>query len=379
MALYFYPEPTVEETEVRERTRDFLATAVLPTFDEDDKHSHFRRGHLEELGKRNLLGMRLPASLGGDPKPLFCYFALIEEISRVSPALAITVAVTHLTQGCIYHFGNEEQKRTYLPDLAKGLAVGAFSLSEPGSGSDAASLKTTAKSSAKGYTLNGNKLWCSTAGHADLYVVMARTSPDRKRGVSAFVVTKDTPGFWPGKMERKLGMHASPLAELIFENCEVSSSQRLGEEGEGLNLALSQLDFGRLGVAAASLGLAIGVLETAQQLQNKSPLAPEEFFQPLATHYARIQAVKSLLWDAATLSEQKKKIGLLAAQAKLLASDLAMEIATEAINQVGSSAVVERSPLEHFFRDAKALQIVEGTNQIQRIILARALMKDQMP
>ncbi len=319
----------------------------------------------------------MPKEYGGGGLSFESYYPCLEEIARASVSMAVTVGVTNLVQGALINYGTSVQKTDYLPRLVKGEWIGAFSLSEPSSGSDAASLRCSAKKVPGGYRVNGTKCWCSTAGNADLYLLMARTGEHKTKGITSFLVHKDTPGFRVGKLEKKLGLRASSLAELIFEDCFIPDSERVGAEGEGLKIALSQLDSGRITIGTVGVGIAIEAIVRAWRfLKEKDgegrPFA-EATQQALGEHYAATQAVRTLVSEAGRLKTKGERITVLAAQAKLLGSDLAMRVSSDACHWMMEWGVMREYEVERLMRDAKALQIVEGTNQIQKVLLAREI------
>lgn len=372
----------MDEARTRETAREFADRYLRPTAIADDEQAHFRRDVFAEMARLGLTSLLVPKKYGGSEVSARCYYACLEELSCASPAMTIVAGVTNLMQGALVQFGNEAQQRDYLPRLVTGEWLGAFSLSEPNSGSDAASLKLAARQAPGGYLLNGTKMWCSNAGHADFYLVMGRTAPHKTRGITAFLVPKSTPGFRVGKMEKKLGLRASSLAELIFEDCFIPESQRLAAEGQGLEVALSQLDAGRVTIGAAGVGIATEALERVWRFRTKQEKNGGESFgegtqQMLAEHLAYIQAARALVRDAATLKDQGERITVIAAQVKLLGSDLAVRVAQDAVHFMGEAGYLRENDVERMLRDAKALQIVEGTNQIQRMLLAREI-KDMM-
>lgn len=378
MSLEFYPEPQADEAKVRETARRFAERHLRPTAREDDVSCQFRRELFNEAARQGLTSLLVPRRYGGGEQSARCYYACLEEISRASPSMTVTMAVTNLIQGALVEFGDDRQKAEYLPRLVKGEWLGAFSLSEPSSGSDAASLRLAVKKAPGGYRVTGTKVWCSSAGHADFYLVMGRTGPDGAKGITAFLVPKDAPGFRVGKQEKKLGLRASSLAELVFEDCFLPEAQRLAGEGEGLVVALSQLDAGRITIGTTGVGIAIEALERAWAFLSAREARGEEKFedgsrQALAEHYAQIQAVRGLVGQAAILKDRGESITTIAAEAKLLGSDLAVRVAGDAIHFMGYAGALEENEVERLLRDAKALQIVEGTNQIQRLLLARQI------
>ncbi|MBI4405322.1 MAG: acyl-CoA dehydrogenase family protein [Deltaproteobacteria bacterium] len=371
-----YPQPTPQELAIRKRVRLVADQCLRPYVISDDENAFFRREAFNTLASQGLSSISLAKEYGGQGLSYRCYFASIEEMARVSLSMAVTVGVTNLVQGALVAFGNEKQKQTFLFPLAKGEYLGAFSLSEPHSGSDAAALKCQATCVEGGYLLNGIKQWCTSAGVADLYLVMARTGAHPIKGVSSFLVPKQSKGFRVGKQEDKMGLRASPLAELIFENCFVPGQNLLGEQGKGLTVAFAQLETGRLGVAAASIGIALSALERVWKLYKAGKIESdllEGIRLGVASHYASLQAVRALLGSAAELKDAKKPTVMLASSAKLLASELAMQITSDVVSWMGCYGLLKEFEVERLMRDAKCLQIVEGTSQIQQLVLAREM------
>lgn len=369
MALRFFDE-RADEREVRARTAELVRTLVRPFAIEDDKLSRFRREVFEGCAQLGYHALSQPEEWGGGGRPHHLYYAFLEELARGAMGSAVSVSVTNLVQGAINAFGNAEQKDKYLRRLTSGEWLGAFSLSEPQSGSDAAALRTTARKVDGGYRITGTKSWCSNAGHANLYLLMARTGEHKAKGITAFLVPRETPGFRPGKQEKKLGLNADPLAELIFEEAFLPDSLRLGQEGEGFSVALSQLDAGRVSIGAIGIACAVECLERAW-----SHLSPEDegVRQHFAEHFAQIYAVKALVYEASARKDRGEPITAVASSIKLLASDLAVRVAHDAVHYLGDKGVSREYEVERFLRDAKALQIVEGTNQVQRLVLTREL------
>ncbi len=361
-----YPLPP---SPFQQTASNFCRDILAPCAEEDDRHSQFQREQFNQIAKLGLSSLLIPKEFGGGEQSHWDHYLVIETLARTSPAMAIVIGVTNLVQGAILQFGNAEQKKEYLPKLAKGEMLGAFSLSEPNAGSDAASLETKAVKNSNGYAITGNKMWCSSGGYADLYLLMARTGDDKSKGISAFLVPKDLPGFKIGKQEKKLGLRASSLAELIFESCQIPQKYLLGLEGQGLQVALSQLDAGRIAIGVVGVGIAKAALDLAGKHHQKSPIALES----LADIYGEIQALDSHLYFTATAKDKGEKIKTLAAQLKLLGSDLAMHATNRVSELMGFEGVRPSGTVERLLRDAKALQIVEGTNQIQRLVLAREM------
>lgn len=365
--LRFYPENSAKEVEIRQIAQKHSEVLKQAAFHDDEK-SFFNKDFFKAICKDKLNSISLPIEYGGLGLPSQYFYAVIEELAKASPAMAIVVGVTNLIQGAISQFGTSEHKKEYLTKLISGEWLGAFSLSESSSGSDAASLKLSAKKESGGYLLNGTKLWCSNAGYADFYLVMARTGEAGSKGISSFLVKKDQPGFKVGKQEKKLGLRASSLAELIFENCFIDEKMRLAEEGQGFVVALSQLDAGRISIGTCGLGIAIFVLEKLSSMG-----LPEGDLEELSTYYARAQSIRSMILHASDYRDRKEPITALASMIKLLGSDLAMEITSFALTILGIAGQDKTLGIERLFRDSKALQIVEGTNQIQKKVLSRFL------
>ncbi len=343
----------------------------------DDASGIFRREVFLNLAKEGLTSLLIPKKFGGQEQSYRCHFACLEELARYSVSQATVVAVTNLAQGAICTFGTETQQKTYLPRFTSGELLGAFSLSEPGSGSDAAALSLAAKRAPGGYLLNGMKAWCTNGGVADLYLMFVRTAPHKTKGITAFLIEKEFKGFHAGKEEKKLGVRSSTLAQLILEDCFVPEENRLGAEGEGFHIALGTLDTGRLGMAAVGAGVTTEAIERTWRFRTQQEKLGQAFDRGereiLTDHFAQLQAVKGVIDAAALLKDQQKPITLLASQAKLLSTDLAMKTTSDALTLMGPAGYCRDLEVERMFRDAKALQIVEGTNQVQRVILARQL------
>lgn len=374
MRLSLYPLPTPAELPFVTEARRVAESELLPFAVEDDEKCFFRRSAFNSLAKAGLTAVTLPKKYGGAEASSFCYYSVLEEIARVSPSMAIVVGVTNLVQGALCTFGTDSQKHRYLPALTSGALLGAFSLSEPQAGSDAGALRLAVTKVDGGYRITGNKVWCTSAGVADLYLVMGRTSQDRSKGVTSFLVPKDTTGFRVGKQEKKLGIRSSTLAELVFEDCFIPDDQRLGKEGEGLKVALAQLDAGRVSIAMVGLGLATTALEKAwEHVSASEHLAKQGMEQQLAEYWARLQSIRALAYVTYAEKDANRRFTALAAQVKLLSSELAVEISQDAIQFCGESGYLRETGIERMLRDAKALPIVEGTSQIQRLVLSREL------
>jgi alkylation response protein AidB-like acyl-CoA dehydrogenase len=351
------------------------------TLKEDDEAELFRKDYFAALGAAGLCGIPTEEAYGGLGLGYFEYTLALEEIARVSASYAVTVAVNGLPQVILKQFGNATQKQSWLPGLASGELLGAFALSEPGSGSDAASLKTIARKEGGDYLLNGTKFWITHGGYADVYVVMARTGVEGPRGISAFLLPGDTPGLSFGKKEEKMGMRASPTAEIILEDARLPASALIGEEGDGFRVAMQALDSGRITIAAISVGLAQAALDVAAPYacQRKQFGTPIIDFQGvgflLADMATRIEASRLLVQKAAWLRDHGHPYSEVAAMAKCFATDSAMAVTQDAVQVLGGYGYTREYPVERYMRDAKVMQIVEGTNQVQRVVISRNLRR----
>lgn len=376
--LPIWPPPTEPEKQWRDIARKFADEVLRPHALADEAVTRFRRESFDEAARRGLASIAFPTEWGGQGQPYVCFYGAMEEVAKASMSMAVTLGVTALVEGAISRFGNDEQKERFLRPLLTGKMIGAFSLSEPHSGSDAAALRCAAKKVDGGYQITGTKCWVSTAGSADVYLLMARTGEHKSKGITSFLVPKDTKGFHVGKQEKKLGLKTSPLAELIFEEAFLPDAQRLGQEGEGIAVALSQLDAGRITIGAGGVGIATEALERgwrylrAQEKQFGRPFEPIAQ-QALAQLYTDVQAARALVQTAGLARDRKEPFTLMAAQAKMLGSDVAVKVASEVLTWCGEGAVVEETGLERLLRDARALPIVEGTNQIQKLVIAREM------
>jgi alkylation response protein AidB-like acyl-CoA dehydrogenase len=357
-------------------------THIEPFMEHDDEKGSFRMEIFRGLGAQGFTGITLPEEFGGAGLGYREYVAVLEEIAKYSVAYSVTVSVSSMVQTIINEYGTQKQKATYLPALTSGEEIGAFALSESHSGSDAASLKTTAKKVEGGYLLNGTKMWITSAGVAKTYIVMARTGGEGAKGVSAFIVRDGAEGFKLGKAEKKMGWKASPTRELIFENCFVSEDNRLLNEGEGFKVAMGGLDRGRIAIGAIGVGCAQRALDEAikyslGRIQFKQPIFDFQGLQFMMADMAcEIEASRLLVERAAELVDLGKSSAKLSSMAKLKATDTAMYVTTEAVQIHGGVGYTSEYPVERFMRDAKVLQIVEGTNQIQKVVISRQLKKE---
>lgn len=372
-----------EQAMIRDAVREFVQGAVAPRADVIDRSGEFPADLVRQAGELDLMGIVVPEEYGGLGLDHICFAILVEEIAAASGTLAVIVDVhTSVATEPILHFGTPEQKERYLPSLAKGEMLGAFALTEPEFGSDASHLKAIAQRRDGHYVINGTKTFITNVGVADLYIVMARTGPDPgARGISAFIVEKGTPGLQFGAPMHKMGLNGSPTGELILENVEVPLESRLGKEGEGFTVAMRALDSGRIGISAQAVGLAQGALDlavryTRERTQFGQVIAQFEGVQFMVADMATaVDASRLLTWEAAAACDRGLPFTQLASMAKLFATDTAMRVTTDAVQLFGGYGYIKEYPVERFMRDAKATQIYEGTNQIQRIVIARDLLK----
>ncbi|QHS23593.1 acyl-CoA dehydrogenase [Virgibacillus sp. MSP4-1] len=375
---------TEEQEMLRKMVRDFAKNDVEPTAAERDEEERFDREIFDKMAELGLTGIPWPEEYGGIGADFVSYVIAIEELSRVCASTGVTLSAhISLASWPIYKYGNEEQKKHYLQQLASGEKLGAYALSEPGAGSDVASMRTTATDEGDHYVLNGNKVWITNGGVADIYVVFAKTDPDaRHKGVSAFIVEKGTPGFSFGKKEKKLGIRSSPTTELIFENCKVPKENLLGEEGEGFKIAMMTLDGGRNGIAAQAVGIAQGALDAAadyakEREQFGKPIAKNQGISfKLADMATEVEASRLLTYQAAYLESEGLPYAKASAMAKLFAGDTAMKSTVEAVQVFGGYGFTKDYPVERYMRDAKITQIYEGTNEIQRLVIGRMVTKE---
>ena len=357
-------------------------TNVEPFMEHDDAEGKFRMEIFQGLGTQGFTGITLPEEFGGAGLGYREYVAVLEEIAKYSVAYSVTVSVSSMVQTIINEYGTQKQKQTYLPPLTSGAEIGAFALSESHSGSDAASLKTTAKKTEGGYILNGTKMWITSAGIAKTYIVMARTGGEGAKGVSAFIVRDGAKGFQYGKAEKKMGWKASPTRELIFENCFVPEENRLLGEGEGFKVAMGGLDRGRIAIGAIGVGCAQRALDEAikyslGRVQFKQPIFDFQGLQFMMADMAtEVEASRLLVQKSAELVDLGESSAKLSSMAKMKATDTAMSVTTDAVQVHGGVGYTSEYPVERFMRDAKVLQIVEGTNQIQKVVISRHLKKE---
>ncbi|HEX9376729.1 MAG TPA: acyl-CoA dehydrogenase family protein [Actinomycetota bacterium] len=369
-----------ELVELARRWADERAAPVAARFEEEHR---FPRELFAELGGMGFGGIPYDERFGGGGQSYLLYLCVLEEVARAFLSLGVGLSVHHLCAFGIHQFGSDALKERYLPALFAGEHLGAYGLSEASSGSDAASLRTRAeRANGGGYRITGSKRFISHAGEAETYLVMARTGGGGPDGISAFVVEKGWPGFEFGRVEAKMGWQASPMRELLFDGCEVPAGNLVGEEGIGFRVALAALDGGRLGIAACSTGLAQAALEAAvafarERSQFGRPVVENQGVQfMLADMAVAVEASRRLYREAARARDGGDPFSTAASMAKLFASDAAMRVTTDAVQLHGGYGYMREYPVERYMREAKALQIVEGTNQVQRMIIGRALTRD---
>ena len=361
--------------------REFCAGEVSGKVEEYERNGEDPTPFYSKLAELGLAGLPFPEEYGGGGQSYSSYLLAIEELAYHHLSFAIGVSVHTLCAFAVNEFGTDAQRKEILSKLATGEWYGAYSLSESGSGSDAASLATKAARADGSYLLNGGKLWCTRGNEADVVLMMARTGEAGPKGISAFLVIKGTPGFAGAKKETKMGWRASPTWQLTLDDAEVPESLRLGEEGMGFRIAMASLDSGRLGIAACGIGLAQAALDaaldfTSEREQFGRVINANEGVQfMLADMSTQIEAGRRLYRHAAALRDAGEDYGMQAAQAKLFCTDTAMRVTTDAVQLHGGYGYVTEYPAERFMRDAKGLQIVEGTNQIQRYVIGRRLTK----
>ncbi len=373
-----------QQREVQQLAREFAASELAPHTAEWDRSSHFERSLIGRLGELGFLGMTVPERYDGLGLDAVTYLLVLEEIAAADASTAVLMSVHNsLPSQMLLARGSEEQRTRFLRPMARGELLGAFALSEPEAGSDAAALRTQAVRDGDAYVLNGTKAWVSHGGEAGVIVAMARTDTPEDRqgakGISAFLVTPDLPGFRVGKKEDKMGLRASPTVQLVFDNLRVPAANLLGEPGQGFVYALQSLDQGRLGIAAQAIGIARAALDHAvryadERRQFGSPIRDFEAIQfKLADMATRVTQARATLYAAAAAKDRGESITQLSSMAKLTASEAAMWVTTQAIQIFGGYGYVTDYPVERLFRDAKVTEIYEGTSEIQRLVIAREL------
>jgi hypothetical protein len=373
---------TDEQEQLRKEIRDFAAREIAPNVMRWDEASEFPHEVVKKLGEMGLMGVIFPVELGGAGLGYVDYALAVEELSAVDGSIGIIVASHNsLCSNHIFVAGNEAQKSKYIPLLASGKWLGAWGLTEPGSGSDAGSARTSAVRKGDRWVLNGNKTFITNGHYADISVIIAVTDKSQgTRGLSAFVVEKGTPGFRPGKKENKLGLRASDTSELIFEDCEIPAENLLGKEGEGFIDSMRILDGGRISIAALSLGIGRGAYDAArnyvkQRHQFGKAISEFQGIQwKLADMATQLDAARLLTQRAAVMKDAGQKTTLESSMAKLMASEVAVRVCDEAVQLHGGYGFIKDYPVEKFYRDVKLCTIGEGTSEIQRLIIAREIL-----
>ncbi|WP_078543392.1 acyl-CoA dehydrogenase [Litchfieldia alkalitelluris] len=370
-----------EHEMIRKMVRSFATNEVAPTAAERDEEERFDREIFNKMAELGLTGIPWPEEYGGIGSDYLAYCIAVEELSRVCASIGVTLSAhTSLAGWPVYKFGTEQQKQKYLRPMAEGKKMGAYGLTESGSGSDAGAMKTTAVLDGDDYILNGSKIFITNGGEAEIYIVFALTDPTSKhKGTSAFIVESNMPGFSVGKKEKKLGIRSSPTTEIIFEDCRVPKENLLGEEGQGFKIAMMTLDGGRNGIAAQAVGIAQGALDAAvdyskERVQFGKPISAQQGVGfKLADMATSIEAARLLTYQAAWLESEGLPYGKESAMSKLFAGDTAMKVTTDAVQVFGGYGYTKDYPVERFMRDAKITQIYEGTQEIQRLVISRML------
>ena len=369
--------------QVAQIARDFAVQHIKPHVMEWDETQEFPVQIFKQLGELGMMGVLVPEQYGGAGLSYFEYKTIIEEISKVDGSIGLSVAAHNsLCTGHILLFGNEEQKQKWLPKLATAEWIGAWGLTEPNTGSDAGNMKCTATKDGDNWIINGTKNWITHGLSGDIAVVICRTGePREKNNATAFVVERGTPGFSGGKKENKLGMRASETAEMIFENCVIPDSNRLGDVGEGFKQALAVLDGGRISIASLSLGIAKGAYEAALQYAQER----EQFGKPIAQFQAisfkladmatEIQAAELLTLEACDLKTKKESVTKVSAMAKYYASEVAVKVSNDAVQIFGGYGYTKDFPVEKYYRDSKLCTIGEGTSEIQKVVISREILR----
>ena len=368
---------------IRDTVRQFMETEIRPHVRDWERTDHFPLDAIQKLGALGCCGMLMPEEWGGAGLDTISYVLMLEEVARVHAAMSTALSVTNsAVQVPLLAYGSEAQKSRHLKSLASGKIIGSFCLTEPAAGSDAAGIQMTAVPDGDHYKLNGTKTWVSNGSAAGLFIVFAKTNPSAGgKGISAFLLEPGTPGFKIGRHEDKMGQRCSPSVELILNDCVVPVGNRLGEEGQGLRIALSALDGGRIGIAAQGVGLAQGALdESARYARSRRAFGQSigEFQAVqwmLADMHTEIEAARGLLYHAAFLKDSGHKMGSSSSRAKLYASEMVNRVVYKAVQIHGSLGYSRESEVERMYRDARVISIFEGTSEIQRAIIARDLLR----
>jgi alkylation response protein AidB-like acyl-CoA dehydrogenase len=374
---------TDTQSHIIDMVRDFANKHIRPKMMEWDETQKFPVELFHQLGELGLMGVLVPTEYGGSGLSYFEYITVVSEIAKVCGSIGLSVAAHNsLCTGHILYFGNEEQKKKYLPKLATGQVIGAWGLTEANTGSDSGNMKCTAVRDGNDWILNGTKNWITHGITGEVVVVLARTGePRAKNNITAFIVDKGTPGFTSGKKENKLGMRASETAELIFDNCRISDAQRMGEVGDGFKQAMKVLDGGRISIASLALGIAEGAYEASVKYAKER----HQFDQPIANFQAiafkladmatKIEVAKMLIYQAADLKNRHQPMTKESAMAKYYASEISVQIATDAVQIFGGYGYTKDFPVEKYYRDSKLCTIGEGTSEIQKLVISRDILR----
>jgi alkylation response protein AidB-like acyl-CoA dehydrogenase len=371
--------PTDEARELIALVRDLAATELAPRAAEFEERAEFPRDVFRTLGRAGLLGLAYDEDLGGGGQPYVVYLQVLEELATAWAAVALGVSVHTLSCHPLAMFGTDEQKKRWLPDMLGGELVGAYCLSEAGAGSDAGSLQARARRDGERYVLDGTKAWVTHGGVADYYDIFCRTSDDKRRGISLLMADAETPGLLPQAPEKKMGLRSSPTAQVVLDGAQVDADRLIGEEGDGLRIALSALDGGRLGISAVATGVAQAALDAASSYARERKQFGQRIvdFQGvsfmLADMATGVEAARSLYLSAARRRDAGKPYGPQASMTKLFATDNAMKVTTDAVQVLGGYGYTTEFPVERYMREVKVMQIFEGTNQIQRMVIGRHL------
>jgi len=374
---------TEEQQMMRQMVKDFAEEEVSKYIEEMEGKDCFPREVIRKMGELGLMGVPIPTEYGGSGMDFTSYIIAIHELSKVSASIGVILSVhTSVGTNPILYFGTEEQKKKYIPKLASGEYLGAFALTESNAGSDAASLRMRATKREDHYILNGSKVFITNGGEADTYITFARTSDEEgPRGISAFIVEKDMPGFSVGKKEKKMGLRGSQTVQINFDHCIVPKENLLGKEGEGYKIAMANLNVGRIGISAQALGIAEAALEQAityakEREQFGKPIAHNQGISfKLADMATEVEAARLLTYNAASLEQQGIECRKEVSMAKKFTTQTAVKTAIDAVQIFGGYGYTEDYPVERYFRDAKVTEIYEGTNEIQRLVIAKQLLR----
>jgi butyryl-CoA dehydrogenase len=374
--------PSEEQLLIQNMAREFAQKEIAPIAAEIDREQRFPMETVKRMGDLGFFGLFVPEELGGGGSDYISYVMALEEISAVCGAHGAIYSVhTSASLGAILSYGTEEQKKKYIPDMASGTRIGAFTVTEPGAGTDAAAQKSTAVRQGDKYILNGTKIFITNGGIADIYVAAAMTDPSKGlKGITTFIVEKSFPGFNVGQKEDKMGIRASQTTEIIYNNCEVPAENMLGKEGEGFKVIMQILDGGRIGMAAQAVGIARGALDAAityakERQQFGKPLAANQGLQwMLADMALAVEAARVMVYKAACAKEEGRRFSKEAAMAKLIAAQTAMDITTKSVQIHGGIGYTKSYPVERYMRDAKITEIYEGTNEVMKMVIAGSIL-----